>query len=151
MAEHSVANEIDSESAFCWWVPHTLRKRDATLSSMKARMRSTHIKCGIKVPRSMKEAREFDGENGNTLWQDAVDSEMCTVLPALDLPDNNVIPPGHSRSSGHIVFDVKMDFTRKACLVKDGHLTKDPTDSNFAGAVSQEVQEWNSHVLLSMA
>ena len=31
-----------------------------------------------------------------------------------------------------------MDFTRKACWVKDGHLTKDPVESNYAGVVSQE-------------
>ena len=31
-----------------------------------------------------------------------------------------------------------MDFSRKARWVKDGHLTKDPIDSNFAGVVSRK-------------
>ena len=44
ISEYSVANKIDSESAFCWWVPHTLKKRDVILSSVKARMRDTRIK-----------------------------------------------------------------------------------------------------------
>ena len=37
-----------------------------------------------------------------------------------------------------MVFDVKMDFTRKARLVKDGHKTEDIHISNYAGVVSRE-------------
>ena len=37
-----------------------------------------------------------------------------------------------------MVFDVKMDFTRKARWVKDGHRTVDPDQSTFAGVVSRE-------------
>ena len=46
-------------------------------------------------------------------------------------------PPGWFKASGHIVFDVKMDFTQKAWWVKDGHKTPDSTTSSFAGVVSQ--------------
>ena len=42
------------------------------------------------------------------------------------------------KSSGHLVFDVKMDFTRKARWVKDGHKTSDPEQSTYAGVVSRE-------------
>ena len=38
----------------------------------------------------------------------------------------------------HIVFDVKMDFTRKARWVLDGHKTADPEGSTYAGVVSRE-------------
>jgi len=41
-------------------------------------------------------------------------------------------------SSGHLVFDVKMDFTRKTRWVKDDHRTPDLTNSTFAGVVSRE-------------
>ena len=37
-----------------------------------------------------------------------------------------------------MVFDVKMDFTRKARWVKDGHKTPDPEQSTYAGVVSRE-------------
>ena len=47
-------------------------------------------------------------------------------------------PIGWSKSSGHIIFDVKMDFTRKARWVKDGHRTPEPDQSTFAGVVSRE-------------
>ena len=47
-------------------------------------------------------------------------------------------PPGWFKATGHIVFDVKMDFTRKARWVKDGYKDPDLTTSSFAGVVSQE-------------
>ena len=137
-ADYAMANQIQDESAFIWWVPYTLRKRDVILSSVKARVRQTNIKYGIKVPRTLKEAIMFDKENNNTFWHDAVDKEMNGILPGFDFPDSNKPPPGYSKSSGHLVFDVKMDFTRKARWVKDGHLTPDPVDSNYAGVVSRE-------------
>ena len=138
MAEYAKANQLDDEPAFCWWVPYTLRKRDAILSSVKARVRKTNMKYGIKVPRTQKEAIAFDEENGNTFWQDAIDLEMNTIMPGFDFPDDGKPPPGYSKSSGHLIFDVKMDFTRKARWVKDGHLSPDPIDSNYAGVVSRE-------------
>ncbi len=45
-------------------------------------------------------------------------------------------PPGWHKASGHSVFDVKMDYTRKAHWVKDGHKTPDSATSSFAGVVS---------------
>ena len=54
------------------------------------------------------------------------------------IPYGEKIPPGYARSSGHIIFDVKMDFTRKSRWVKDGYLMRDPIESNFAGVVSHE-------------
>ena len=101
-------------------------------------MRKTNIKYGIKVPRTQLEAISLDRENGNTFWQDAIDLEMNTIMPGFDFPDDDKPLPGYSQSSGHLVFDVKMDFTRKARWVKDGHLTPDPLDSNYAGVVSRE-------------
>lgn len=40
--------------------------------------------------------------------------------------------------TGHLVFDAKMDFTRKARWVLDGHKTPSPIGSTCAGAVSRE-------------
>ena len=47
-------------------------------------------------------------------------------------------PPGYTKSSGHIVFDVCIIFQRKARWVKYGHLTPDPDTSSYAGVVSRE-------------
>ena len=42
------------------------------------------------------------------------------------------------KTSRHIIFDVKRDFTRKACWVKDCHKTPTPELSTYAGVVSRE-------------
>ncbi len=47
-------------------------------------------------------------------------------------------PPGWFKVTGHIIFDVKMDFTRKARWVKGGYKDPDFTTSSFAGVVSWE-------------
>ncbi len=47
------------------------------------------------------------------------------------------LPPGFSLATCHMVFDVKMDFTRKAGYVLDGHKTSDPKGSTYAGVVSR--------------
>ena len=62
---------------------------------------------------------------------------MNTIMPVFDLVDVNNQPPVYTQASGHIIFDVKMDFTRKARFVKNGHLNPDPIDSNFAGFISR--------------
>ena len=54
------------------------------------------------------------------------------------MEDNESLPPGWTKSSGHCMFDVKMDFTRKSRWVKDGHRTPDPETSSYAGVVSRE-------------
>ena len=47
-------------------------------------------------------------------------------------------PAGWHLVTGHLVWDVKMDFTRKARWVLDGHKTADPIGSTYAGVVSRE-------------
>ena len=54
------------------------------------------------------------------------------------LEDNEELPVGYKKSSGHLVWDLKMDFTRKARWVKEGHITPDPESSNYADVVSRE-------------
>jgi len=39
LAEFATARGIANEPAFAWWVPHTLRRRNAILSAVKARVR----------------------------------------------------------------------------------------------------------------
>ena len=71
LTEYSVSSGIDSKPSFSWWVPYTLQKRDAILSSIKAHLCKTSVKYGVKIPRNIAKARQIDEENKNTLWQDA--------------------------------------------------------------------------------
>ena len=43
-----------------------------------------------------------------------------------------------TKTSIHLVWDVKMDFTRKTRWVKDGHKTSDIVFSSFAGVVTRK-------------
>ena len=54
------------------------------------------------------------------------------------LDTGETTPQGYRKSIGHMIYSVKMDFTRKAKLVKDGHRTTYPETSIYAGVVSKE-------------
>jgi len=72
VAEYAVAQSIDNEPAFAWWVPYTLRKRNQiTVAVNKCNIKRTHT-FGIEVPKTVKRKLEIDKENGNTLWRDAM-------------------------------------------------------------------------------
>jgi hypothetical protein len=54
------------------------------------------------------------------------------------LEENQKAPIGWRKVTGHLVWDVKMDFTRKARWVLDGHKTPNPIGSTYAGVVSRD-------------
>ena len=138
-AEYARARGILNEPAFAWWVPHTLRKREVILAVVKNRIRKTTHKYGIKIPRDVEHAHEIDSRNDNTMWRDALKKEMYNVGVAFEILDEGAhAPHGWKRVTGHLVWDVKMDFTRKARWVLDGHKTPDPIGSTYAGVVSRE-------------
>ena len=79
------------------------------------RVRKRHNKFGINIPTTMDEAKKIDRENGNEPWQKSIAKEMYEVGVAFRiLGDREHIPVGYSQSSGHLVFEVKIDFTCKA-------------------------------------
>ncbi len=87
---------IEHESAFNWWVPHVLKKRDRIISLVckwtTHYLKRTH-KFGIEVPKTVKEALALDCKNGNTLWADAIAKEMKEVRIAFNiLPDECSAP-----------------------------------------------------------
>jgi hypothetical protein len=139
LAEFAMARSIAYQPAFAWWVPHTLRRRNAILSAVKARVRKKTHKYGIEVPTSLVRAKELDRINGNTLWINALTLEMHNVGVAFEvLEDGKGAPQGWTKASGHIIWDLKMDFTRKAGWVLDGHKLSTPEGSTYAGFISRE-------------
>ena len=96
-------------------------------------------KYGIEVPNNVAEALRIDERYGNHFWRDAINKEMENLKVAFDiLPDGKEPPPGYAKSSGHMVFDVRMTLERKARWVKDGHRTPEPSWSTYVGVVSRE-------------
>ena len=115
VSEFDEVKGIDDEVAFVYWVPHTLQQRDRIIASVSFRLKKQNFKCGIMVPISIEEAKQLDHNNGNTLWMDAIEKEMANAKVAFDILQlGDLIPVGWKSSSGHLVFDVKMDSTWKS-------------------------------------
>ena len=139
VADYAKANGLVDEPAFKWWVPFVLRKRDCIISKVTTRVRKKTHKYGICIPSSVKEAYELDKLNGNTFWRDAILKEMLNVSIAFEImEDDEHLPVEYQLATCHLIFDVKMDFTRKARFVLDGHKTPDPEGSTWAGVMSRD-------------
>jgi hypothetical protein len=80
----------------------------------------------------------LDKENGNTLWYDAIMKESGNVRIAFELQEDGKPPPGYHHVSLMMIFDVKMDFTRKARLVAWGDLTDTPSTLTYSSVVTRE-------------
>jgi hypothetical protein len=103
-----------------------LGKLDIIVSAVNSQVCKTSHKYGIELPNSVKNLIEINRKNGNTLWQNALAKEMGNVCIAFKiLGPNAKAPLGWHKALGHIVFDIKMDFTWKTRWVKDGHKTPD--------------------------
>ena len=139
VAEYAKANRIDEEPAFDWWVHRVLKKKARLIKASKSLHRRQGCEYGIRLPNSTKEALRIDKETGTTYWRDAVDEEMKNVRVAFDIKEPGAKPPpGYKRIPIHMVFEVKMDFTRKCRLVAGGHVTDPPDTITFSSVVSRE-------------
>jgi len=127
VSELSCGRNIEHEPAFSWWIPYTMSKRDTIFSSITHRLRKTTQKYGIEIPSNLANADNIDTHNGDTLWQKSVSKEMSNVKVAFEImADDENVPEGYTKSSGQLIFDVKIDFTWKSRWVKDDHRTPDP-------------------------
>jgi hypothetical protein len=53
------------------------------------------------------------------------------------MDDGSKKPVGYKEIKCHMIFDVKMDFTRKARFVAGGHKTDPPTSITYLSVVSR--------------
>ena len=137
VAEYAVNNKIAEQPAFAWWVKTVLRKRGRIIEKVQKYWRTTH-KYGLEMPHSYAAAMEIDRKTGTTFWRDAVSKEMRNVMMAFEFRDDDIVPPGFTEIKCHLVFDVKMDLTRKARFVAGGHMTDPPKDSTYSSVVTRE-------------
>ena len=64
---------------------HVYRVRRAIKGITKKRKKNvdysrSKFKCGVEIPRSVKHAKQLDEDNNNSLWMDALDLEMSTLI-----------------------------------------------------------------------
>ena len=139
VALYAQKHGLINEPAFKWWVPYALKKKDRIISAIRARIKVKTHKYGVRIPSTVEEAYEIDKMNNNTFWRDAIAKEMKNVSVAFEfLEEGQDPPPGYKFMPCHMVFDVKMDFTRKARFVATGCMSADPEGTTYAGVVSRE-------------
>ena len=136
--QYAIDNRIDHEPAFDWWAQDIIKKKKRLIKMSQSHRLRTGYKFGLRVPNSVEEALEIDRERGDTLWQDAINKEMTNVRIAFDIRSDRTAPPGYLRIPHNIIFEIKMDFTRKARLVAGGHKTAPPTELTYSSVVSRE-------------
>ena len=99
-------------------------------------------KFGIRIPKSVWEAKQLDQENGDTKWCDAICKEMQNIRPAFEVWEKDVdkIPIGYQKIQCHMIIDVKLgeNFRRKARFVARVHKTETPMSLTYSHVVSQE-------------
>ena len=103
---------------------------------------------GYLIPRSYKEAFEFDKENNNTKWADGTRDEMDCIKKQQVFtkcqrakwdPNHKRIlnaPPNHQTIRVNLIFAVKYHRRHKARLVADGSLTPEPVENIYSGVLS---------------
>ncbi len=142
LAEYATQRRIAGEPAFAWWTKHVLQKKNRIISKLKAKYWVRTHKFGVRIPKSVEEAKILDEENGDTLWWDAICKEMKNVRPAFEVweKDPSELPVGYQKITCHMIFDVKMgeNFRRKARFVADGHKTDTPAAMTYSSVVSRD-------------
>ena len=94
------------------------------------RRKKKGLKYGIKAPDTAAEAHRLDQENGNTFWTDTIAKEMNNVSMSFPVMEEEAKPPPcYKQVGGRIIFDVKMNFTRKARWLAADHKTPAPIRS----------------------
>jgi hypothetical protein len=140
-ADYAFAQGIQGEPAFAWWVPYVHKTRKSIIAKLKSKYWQRTHKYGIRVPRSIDEAKTIDEKNGDIRWVDAVTLEMQNVRIAFEVfgGDTETLT-GYQKISGHLVFDVKLgeNFRRKARYFADGHKTKSPASVTYSTVVSRD-------------
>ena len=97
---------------------------------------------GYFIPRNYIKAMQFDPENKNSKWYDAIKLEIESLLEykVFKKRDKETLdkhkkvmnsPKRYDRITLHLVFAVKFDGSQKARLVADGHLTPEPIETSI--------------------
>ena len=94
-AEYALSQGLMNEPAFNWWVGFVL-KRERIISlfrKINTRYLKRNEKFGIALPKNVKGALQLDKENGNTLWDDAIATDMKNVKVTFKILDDDEMAP----------------------------------------------------------
>ena len=98
VTEFALATHISMEPAFAWWVPFVLKKRNRILAKVKSKYWLRAHKFGIRIPKSVEEAKKIGEQNGDTLWWDIILTEFRQPIQV----QSHLEMPGILVQLGHI-------------------------------------------------
>ena len=110
------------------------------------------LKYGISVPGNAKEAIQFDQDNGNLLWYNAI-FKLLEVLISMEVFKKFPSSLRKARAKGFQfaplmkIFDVKVDLRRKARLVIGGHVV----NSNRHKVYASTMKSVSARILMTIA
>jgi plasmid maintenance system killer protein len=136
VAEFAYTYRLQDEAAFTRWVKDTIAKHNRIIKATKTRYTCKTHKYGIRLPRSTAEAYQIDKETGTDFWHHAIVKEMTNNASAFkSLDETKSVPIGSTWIPCHMVLDVKVDLTRKACFVA---CTDPPSQITFSTVISRD-------------
>jgi hypothetical protein len=79
------------------------------------------------MPSGIKDAERLNAANGSTLRMDSLRKKMIAAMVAFEVqPEGTTHVPGYKWIPEHKVWDVKIEFTRKARYTAGGRGTDPP-------------------------
>ena len=132
VAEYAVANRLQDDPEFSWWVSKVLRRWNVIISKVNSNYLMMKHNFGIRLPNTVEEALSIDNEAGNDYWWNARSKEMGKVkflwqrvdgvTPDIAISGSVKDIIGHQEINCQIIFDVRMDFQRKARFLAGCHM-----------------------------
>ena len=143
LVEYAVANRIQDEPAFKWWVPCKLGIESLARSRVGVGRPATSMAFGCHT-QFTKHCRSRK-ETGTDFWWQAIQKEMKNKVMIAFEYDNTLTQEqartdkskyvGFQETTWHIMFDVIMDITRKVRFVAGGHLTEPPASITYSSVL----------------
>jgi hypothetical protein len=108
--------------------------------------RTSH-KFGIEIPSSVERAYQIDEDTGTDFWRKAMAKEMLKVKVAYEEQEETPVQIrsgeatryiGFQEITCHLIWDVKMDLTRKCRMVANGAMTEAPASLTYSSVVSRD-------------
>jgi hypothetical protein len=87
----------------------------------------------------VEEALAIDKETNTSFWFHAIQKEMKNTKQAFQVfEENKMIPIGYKWIKCHLIFNMKIDFTRRERFITGGHMTYPPSNITYCNVVSCE-------------
>ena len=122
-----------------------LRKINRVINKFKKKYWKTNHKFGIRVPKSVAQPLQIYKENLNDLCEKSIREKMSKVSMAYVAIDNFTPEQVVSKQypslitfqeiKCHMIFDIKIYFTRKARFLEGGHMAEAPPPLTYSSVL----------------